>query len=211
MSSKIYPRGETRAAERLLWPRVGTDPSSDSDDDPATRVAVAEQAVERRVQEARQTGFQEGLTAARSELDAGVRQLEERVARTVAELAEMRPRLRRQAESDLVKLSIAIARRVLHRELVADPDALRGLVVAALERLRSQEICRVRAHPSLEPALRAALEHHPQAAAAEFRFDGSLDRGTVVFETAQGNLDASVETQLREIEQGLTDRLRRHS
>ena len=209
MSSRIYPRGETDAAERLLWPRVhsasGDEPGSD--DDPAASQATAE----RRVQEARQAGFQEGLAAARAEAEAATRQLEERVTRTVADLAEMRPRLRRQAESDLVKLSIAIARRILHREVMADPDALRGLVIAALERLRSQEICRVRAHPSLEPALRAALEHHPQAAATELRFDASQERGTVLFETARGNLDASVDTQLREVEHGLTDRLRRHS
>jgi flagellar biosynthesis/type III secretory pathway protein FliH len=32
--------------------------------------------------------------------------------------------------------------------------------------------------------------------------------GTVIFETDRGNLDASVESQLREIERGLGDRLR---
>jgi flagellar assembly protein FliH len=42
----------------------------------------------------------------------------------------------------------------------------------------------------------------------ELAADKTLARGAVVFETNRGNLDASVETQLREIEQGLTDRLR---
>jgi flagellar biosynthesis/type III secretory pathway protein FliH len=39
--------------------------------------------------------------------------------------------------------------------------------------------------------------------------DPALDRGTAIFETSRGNLDASVEIQLREIEKGLTDRLER--
>jgi flagellar biosynthesis/type III secretory pathway protein FliH len=41
--------------------------------------------------------------------------------------------------------------------------------------------------------------------------DPSREPGSVVFETTRGNLDASVESQLREIERGLTDRLRRTS
>ena len=39
--------------------------------------------------------------------------------------------------------------------------------------------------------------------------DPSCDPGSVIFETERGNLDASIETQLQEIERGLTDRLRR--
>ena len=48
----------------------------------------------------------------------------------------------------MVQLSLAIARRMLRRELAVDPDALHGLVLAALEKLQAQEICRVRVHPS---------------------------------------------------------------
>jgi flagellar biosynthesis/type III secretory pathway protein FliH len=39
--------------------------------------------------------------------------------------------------------------------------------------------------------------------------DSSLQCGDVLFETAHGNLDASLESQLGEIERGLADRLRR--
>jgi flagellar biosynthesis/type III secretory pathway protein FliH len=39
--------------------------------------------------------------------------------------------------------------------------------------------------------------------------DASREPGTVIFETARGNLDASVDAQLQEIERGLVDRLRK--
>jgi flagellar biosynthesis/type III secretory pathway protein FliH len=39
--------------------------------------------------------------------------------------------------------------------------------------------------------------------------DPSRQPGALVFETERGNLDASIETQLLEIERGLTDRLRK--
>ena len=41
--------------------------------------------------------------------------------------------------------------------------------------------------------------------------DPAREPGTVIFETERGDLDASVESQLREIERGLTDRLERKS
>jgi flagellar biosynthesis/type III secretory pathway protein FliH len=41
--------------------------------------------------------------------------------------------------------------------------------------------------------------------------DPSRQPGDVVFETERGNLDVSVDSQLREIERGLADRLRKHA
>jgi flagellar biosynthesis/type III secretory pathway protein FliH len=41
--------------------------------------------------------------------------------------------------------------------------------------------------------------------------DAAREPGSVIFETSRGNLDASVDTQLQEIERGLADRLRKQS
>ena len=106
-------------------------------------------------------------------------------------------RLRREAEADLVKLSLAIARRVLRRELAVDPDALHGLVLAALEKLEAQEI---RARPRPPFARRRcgtpACENAPAAPASRWCRIASREPGAVVFETERGNLDASVDSQL---------------
>ena len=215
MSSKIYTRVHAKPAEPFAWPHVegGEIIASGIGDpaDPKTRMAQLEREMDRRLHEARQTGFQEGLHSAKAAAAAEIKSLTERVAKAVAELAEIRPRLRRQAEADLLKLALAIARRIIHRELAVDPAAIQGLIQAALEKLQSQEIYRVRIHPSQEPMLRAALAHSLQAGKVELHADPKLDRGAAIFETPRGNLDASVETQLREIEQGLADRLDRAS
>jgi flagellar assembly protein FliH len=120
----------------------------------------------------------------------------------------MRTRLRKEAEEDLVGLSIAIARRVLRREITVDPEALRGVVRAALEKLEAREISRLWAHPSQAQLLTAWLRE-AGATAVEVIADPSREPGAVVFESSRGDLDAFVETQLREIERGLADRLRR--
>jgi flagellar assembly protein FliH len=215
MSSKIYAGNDAKPAEPLAWPRVEGnavfEAGAQDPGDPKSRLQQLERDIDRHLQEARQAGYQEGAAAGKAASAAAVKSLEERVAKTIAELAEIRPRLRRQAEADLLKLALAIARRILHRELAVDPAAMRGLIQAALERLQSQEIYRVRLHPAQEPLVRSLLESSPLARQVEFQPDPALDRGAAVFETVRGNLDASVDTQLREIEQGLADRLDRAS
>ena len=179
--------------------------------DLAAQIQRIEQQCEQRVKEARAAGLREGEAAARPRAAAEVQPVLEKLARSIEDLAQIRGRLRKQAEGDTIKLSLAIARRVLRRELAIDQDAMRGLVMAALEKLQAQEICRVRTNPAQAAAVTACLREAASNAKVEVIPDGSLQPGGVVFETNQGNLDASVDSQLAEIERGLADHLRRQT
>jgi flagellar assembly protein FliH len=177
-------------------------------------MAALEQQWREKVREARTAGQREGETAGRARGAAEVQPVIERLARTIEELGGMRARLRREAEADTLKLALAIARRVLRRELAIDPEALHGLVLAALEKLEGQEVCRVRLNPAQAGAVTEWLRRSGSPAGGagiEVTADASCAPGTAVFETARGSLDASVETQLQEIERGLADCLRRRS
>jgi len=130
-------------------------------------------------------------------------------ARAIGELAQFRPRLRHEAEGDMIRLSLAIARRILRREMSVDPGAMHGLVLGALEKLQSQEITRVRVHPSQVAPVDACLREAVPGTRVEVIGDPAREAGSMVFETTHGNLDASIDCQLQEIERGLTDRLDR--
>src|SRR5205823_13649465 len=104
-------------------------------------------------------------------------------------------------------LALAIARRVLRREIAIDPEALHGLVLGALQKLEGQEIARVRVHRSHAVAVTKCLQQNLNAGKIEVIADPAREIGAIVFETQRGNLDASVESQLQEIERGLADRL----
>ncbi|HLI84233.1 MAG TPA: FliH/SctL family protein [Bryobacteraceae bacterium] len=173
---------------------------------PATTPDAGE--LENRIREAHAAGLREGEAAGRGKAAAEMQPVMERLARSIEEIANFRPRLRREAEQDLIRLAMAIARRILRRELAIDPDALHGLILGALEKLQGQEICRVRVHPSHAAAVTACLKQMAAGSTVEIIPDASREVGTVIFETDRGNLDASVESQLREIERGLADRLR---
>jgi flagellar assembly protein FliH len=174
----------------------------------AAQLAQLRHEYERKVKDAHAAAFREGEAAGRSRAMAEVQPVIERLVRTIEEIGQLRHRLRREAEADTIKLSLAIAHRVLRRELAMDPDAMRGLVTAAVEKLHSQEISRVKVHPAHAPQIAALLRGGPLHINAEVTADASLPPGGVVFETNHGNLDASIDSQLQEIERGLTDRLR---
>jgi flagellar assembly protein FliH len=152
----------------------------------------------------------DGESAGRTKAAAELQPVIERLSRSIGEIASLRARLRAESEADLVHLALAIARRVLRRELSIDPEAIHGLVLGALEKLQGQETSRVRVHPS-HAALVAGYLQQSSTGKIEVVPDPGREPGSVVFETQRGNLDASVETQLQEIERGLADRLRQQS
>ncbi len=82
-----------------------------------------------------QQGFQEGKAAARQEVAAQIEAMNGRLARSIEELTGLRQRFRHEAEEDVVALALAIARRILHRELTVAPEALLGLVKAGFEKI----------------------------------------------------------------------------
>jgi flagellar assembly protein FliH len=209
----IGTEGEV-AVTQVVWRQVGAaavaaGKAEAASPDLTAQIQRIEQQCEQRVKEARAAGLKEGEAAARTRAAAEVQPVLEKLARSIEDLAQIRGRLRKQAEGDTIKLSLAIARRVLRRELAIDHDAMRGLVMAALEKLQAQEICRVRTNPAQAAAITACLRESASNAKVEVIPDGSLQPGGVVFETNQGNLDASVDSQLAEIERGLADHMRR--
>jgi flagellar assembly protein FliH len=171
------------------------------------QTADLERTMQIRVQQARDAGLQEGSRKGREEAAAELKPVVERLARAAADLSNLRDRVRRQAEADLVKLALAIAKRVMHRELAVDPDAMQGIVRSALDRLQNREVDRLRVHPSHIGPVRSCLEDAGRAPALEVVGDPSLNCGDAIFETSLGELDASVESQLREIERGFADKM----
>jgi flagellar assembly protein FliH len=202
-----------RTAASTFSPRVKND-SIDEKEVPlghsaAQRDPDGQQQSDRNQQEAYQRGFSEGKAVGRGQAAAELQSVLDQVGRSLATLSSLRSRIRGEAEGDLLKLAISIARRVLHRELTLDPESIEGLIRVALDKLQSRELCRVRVHPDQEQAIRKSLERFSNSQKVELITDTSLQCGDVLFETAHGNLDASIESQLREIERGLADRLRR--
>ena len=171
------------------------------------RIVEMSAAAEQQARQAYETGLRTGEGAARKALEAETRAAIDRLTTTIVDIAATRGDVIHRAEADTVRLAIEIARRVLHRELTVDPNALEALTKAALQKLQSQEIHRVRVHPDQEKMIRASLQQSGRGQGIEVIADPSQPPGGVLFDIGRGALDASVGTQLDEIVRGLTDQL----
>jgi flagellar assembly protein FliH len=210
MSCRIYKGPDAHAA--IDWPSVSETsvapiarPRPEPRREPDgldTRLGELTAKAEAQAREARAAGFTAGKQAASAELAPVL----ERLSASLADLAGVKARLRKQAESDTVKLAVAIAKRILRRELAVDPHAVQGILSAALERIQSAELCSVTLHPDHEHTIRTFLDRQG-VIGVRILADRSLNPGDVRFETSRGTLDASIDSQLSEIERGLVDRL----
>lgn len=213
MLSKVLSGRHTEKASAAVFPIATVAPARPVHDTPdpnpgAAAAALREQ--QRRLEaqhEAERRGifedaFRQGQQAAQAELQPVLLRLNA----SISELTSLRADLRRRAERDAVQLSLLIARRVLHRELVIDENALNAIARVAFERLTRSESYRVRVHPRFAPALASALPAD-QAARVRIEPDPVCAPGTIVFQSAEGSIDASIDTQLEEISRGLADHL----
>jgi flagellar assembly protein FliH len=224
MSVKVLNGQEAAGAQLVRWPSV-TGPAVRAEPGPtlpslppATETDLSPQVAsleielkqvkaeaEQRVREALATGKQEGEASARQSLGINVNAEIEKIKQLSKELLACGPALRKQAEGDLVRLAVAIARRILHREIQVDSDALLGLIKAALGKIDQREIHIVRTHPENVELVQRVLEQGRTQKRIEISGDARLGRGALIIETSRGQLDASVETHLEEIERGFAD------
>src|SRR5262245_25206830 len=221
MSSKLHRSGEV-SPEPMAWPQVAPLDSSAAiiqpyPKEPRDTLAASQMGgrtshlpgdSDQRVRSAYQQGFEEGASAARAEMAAQLDAINGRLARTIEELAGSRARFRHEAEEDVVALSIAIARRILHRELTVAPEALLGLVKAALEKIEAREVHRVRVRPEDAVLVEQHFERMGLPRRIEVIPDPGLEHGAAILDSSRGALDASVETQLDEIRRGFADLIR---
>ena len=224
MASKVISGEAAGAAQPMPWhtmdgttplarrsPQSGTrDGGNDRGLETGPQLAqrsAAEAEKNRQVAEAREAGRREGEAAGRRAAEAEMQPILQRLAASIQQASELPARLRTQAETDMVKLAVAIAQRILQRELNIDPEVIAGLVRVGLEKVRMQDVVRVRVCPDHVAALKECLARSA-AGHVEVSADPAQERGGVIFETSRGKLDVSIGTQLREIERGLTDRLK---
>jgi len=175
----------------------------------AKEAGISSKELETRTAAAYQQGFSAGEQAGAARAAGRLEPVLASLNSVIAELAGARHLFRAEAEEATVALAIAIARRVLHRELSTDPEAIHGLVKAAFQKCDARETHRLMLCPADAETVKQNRSLLRLPPALDIVADSSLQRGAALFETSRGDLDASVETQLSEIERGFADVLRR--
>jgi len=171
------------------------------------RIHELESELPRRQEIGRQEGRAEGERTGAEAANAKLQPLFDRLSSTIGELASYRARFRRDSEPELLKLALAVARKILRRELTVDPHSLLGILKAAMETINQSEVLCVRTAPEDASQLTGRLAGLGLPDHVEVIPDRTLERGSIILDTKRGHIDASVQTQLAEIETGFADRI----
>ncbi len=158
-------------------------------------VAEAEAARERIVAEATEAGRWEGQA---------------RAAAALARAALERDRILAAAEREVAALALAVARKVLGRELRLEREAVIDLAATALAEARTRRKVVLRVSPADAPAIHASegrLGALLARAHLQIREDASLAPGDAVVDTEAGRIDARVETQLASLGRAIEEAL----
>ena len=121
----------------------------------------------------------------------------------VAGFERQRAQLLQQLKPGLTKLVIAVAQRVVDRELATDEEVIRRVIDAAIDEIGRSGIVTVRVSPEDAGALRDAIRqdewHPPTTVELEIVADPAVARGGCMLESDYGQVDATVETQIAQL------------
>jgi flagellar assembly protein FliH len=153
-------------------------------------------------------GRQEGQAEARRVFEELLAKERANLAAALADFARDRSGYFAKVEAEIVQLSLAIARKILHREAQVDPLLLAGMVRVALQQIDGATEVVLRVHPQNAPEWQRYLGTHLDPADMPRIMEDPaqlLDQCTL--QTSMGTTMIGLEVQLKEIERGLLDLL----
>jgi flagellar assembly protein FliH len=153
-------------------------------------------------------GVEAGKAEERAILQPQFARLREEIVKTLRDFNEERESYFHRAEEQVVHLSLAIVRKILHRESQIDPLVLTGVLRVALEKAGANTKTRLRANPADIRIWRDYFaQAHENFPPPELISDHELEPGRRILNTEVGTTEIGLETQLKEIEQGFFDLL----
>ena len=145
-------------------------------------------------------GRQKGLEEARAEMQKAVDDANEKAVRTIALAARDTKDCVQKAEAQIVELALAIADRAIPQHFIDAPQIILPLVKAALEKVKDQSEIVIRVNADDYEFVLMAKDEFQMLLEGEETLsvvsDRTIGRGGCVVESANGNVDARLETRL---------------
>lgn len=148
-------------------------------------------------------GNQQGHAAALAAGTTQVKQVTDRFSAVSRDWDEHRGQLEREARAAVLDFAMKFARKLTHRVIAVDPQVVVDQVSQALSRVLEPTDVVIRIHPEDRPALQDVL---PDLLAGmtnlqhvTLQDDEAVGRGGCVLGLRGGEIDASVETQMKRV------------
>jgi flagellar assembly protein FliH len=154
---------------------------------------------EQGLEEGRQTGHQEAMRQTADQLQ----QLQQAWQNALQDWQSSRNDLMLDAQQNLLSLSLAMARRIVHRLPQVDPQVIADQLLAAIEYVVRPSDIVVRIHPDdrgvVDEALPALMQSVAPITHASIVEDPSIARGGCEVRYGHGRIDATLDQQLDQL------------
>lgn len=171
-------------------------------------VENAQSAVEALRSQGYRDGLEQGAAEAREQVRAENRESVETIGRLLEELSSIKDGLVRRNEQEIVGLVLAIAEKVIGRQIQEDPKAVVDMLRNVLEQNKREEFIKITIGGDLMPA-EAKVSQEVKGMLLELghQIDVYVDSdgspGTLVVETGKGFTDLSIRSQLEIIAESI--------
>lgn len=149
-------------------------------------------------------GYEDGLAAARREIDAQLAKLRSRMAQLDAIMGSLaRPfeQLDKEVEEQLTLLALTVGKQMVRRELKTDPAQVIGVIRECVGRLpAAARDVRVKLHPQDAAVVRELLATNPGTERAwNIVEDPALTRGGCIVVSDSSQIDARLDARLNAV------------
>jgi flagellar assembly protein FliH len=150
-------------------------------------------------------GEKAGIESGKEKFESVVNSLN----KALSELIKIRQDIYLESEQEIVKLALAIARKVVCNEIRINKDTVVNVVKEAVKRVEGNEKVKVKLSckdfefiKNEKPTLIDKIKNIENA---DFIMDESICDGGCIIETESGNIDSRVEKQFQAIEEAFED------
>jgi flagellar assembly protein FliH len=175
------------------------------------RIPVDGELTEERLQQEYERGRVQGLAeaaAAINERDAAAQlAAETRMQALLESIPRETVRFTGDLEHEAYRFAVAVAERIVKREITLDASVVMRQMREAIRRIVGVEKITLRVHPDDEALVRShraeMLTSSDSVREILIEGDETIERGGCILESATGNVDARIGSQLRQIETAL--------
>jgi len=161
-------------------------------------------------EEAFQSGYEAGQEAAVKEMEEKVDSISKAFKKGLQDIASIKDSILSQAEDDIVQLTVAIAEKLVCKELEQHPDTIVAIVKEVIKSVRNEEKITIKVHPDdytiLEQYMGELMEQTGGIVETPLKLDEdpTLTSGGCIVETDTNLIDMSIESRMESILEAVT-------
>jgi flagellar assembly protein FliH len=180
--------------------------ANESNEAPAQKKITEEESL-RRAMQAHLDGIKEGEERARTQAEELIALERRRIADAVARFQQQSDDYYKKIELEVVKLSLAIASKILHREAQVDKLLLMGVAKVAIQKIALGTSITVRVNPQQLKDWKDYFADVSSERKLSVAPNPEVALNDCFIETELGVAQLGIESQLKEIERGFLDLL----